>query len=144
MIEVERHVNASPKAVFDVLGDGWLYASWVVGASRIRAVDDTWPQVESRIHHSFGSWPLVINDSTHVLEYEPERRLVLQARGWPLGEGRIELEVSPDGDGSHVVMREDAARGPGRIVPYPLRWVALAPRNVEALRRLAFLAEGRG
>jgi uncharacterized protein YndB with AHSA1/START domain len=144
MIEVERHIAAPPRAVFDVLSDGWLYASWVVGASRIRGVDAEWPHKGARIHHSVGCWPAVIDDTTHVVECEPERRLVLMARGWPVGEGRIELEVEPEEGGSHVVMREDAAKGPGRFVPYPLRWAAIAPRNVECLRRLSYLAEGRG
>ncbi len=26
-----------------MLSDGWLYASWVVGASRVRDVDPRWP-----------------------------------------------------------------------------------------------------
>ena len=52
----------------------------------MRAVDDHWPQVGSRIHHSAGVWPAVINDDTEVLGCEPLRRLVLregvvQARG---------------------------------------------------------------
>ncbi|HYN65399.1 MAG TPA: hypothetical protein VES93_00830 [Ornithinibacter sp.] len=38
---------------------------------------------------------------------------------------------------------EDAVTGPGRIVPMPLRQVMILPRNREALRRLAFVAEGR-
>lgn len=144
MIEVERHIAAPPETVFDVLSDGWLYASWVVGASRIRDVDPQWPNAGSRIHHSFGSWPAVIDDTTHVTEYEAGHRLVLMARAWPVGEAKVEMEVTPDGEGSHVVMREDAAKGPGRFVPYPLRWLGIAPRNVECLRRLAYLAEGRG
>ncbi len=57
MIEVERHVKVSPADVFSVLADGWLYSGWVVGASRIRAVDEQWPAVGSKIHHSVGSWP---------------------------------------------------------------------------------------
>jgi len=33
--------------------------------------------------------------------------------------------------------------GPGLLVPSPVRWAAIAIRNVESLRRLALLAEGR-
>jgi hypothetical protein len=39
---MSRNVRASacsPQAVFEVLADGWLYPGWVVGASRMRAVD---------------------------------------------------------------------------------------------------------
>ncbi|MDI3193607.1 hypothetical protein QK290_04985 [Pseudarthrobacter sp. AL07] len=30
------------------------------------AVDAQWPGTGSRLHHSVGHWPLVINDSTSV------------------------------------------------------------------------------
>lgn len=89
MIEVRRLVHAPPSAVWAVLSNGWLYPSWVVGASRMRAVDPAWPRVGARLHHSVGAWPLLISDSTSVVESVPEQRLVLQARGWPLGEARI-------------------------------------------------------
>ena len=36
---VTRTVDAPAEAVWAVLADGWLYASWVVGASRVREVD---------------------------------------------------------------------------------------------------------
>jgi hypothetical protein len=143
MIEVKREISAPAQTVFDVLSDGWLYASWVVGASRIRAVDEQWPAVDSRIHHSFGSWPLIIDDTTHVTVSKPPRALALVARGWPVGEATVELEIEPLSTGSSLVtMREDATKGPGRLVPKPLRQLGIAPRNAESLRRLAYLAEG--
>jgi hypothetical protein len=40
---VERSTSAGPGEVWSVLSDGWLYASWVVGAARIRAVDTCSP-----------------------------------------------------------------------------------------------------
>ena len=64
---VSRTVNAPPDAVWSVLADGWMYGMWVVGASRIREVDPNWPQPGSRIHHSVGLWPALINDHTEVL-----------------------------------------------------------------------------
>ncbi len=36
---VHRDVAAPAAAVWGVLADGWLYANWVVGASRVRSVD---------------------------------------------------------------------------------------------------------
>ena len=36
---VSRPVAAPPEAVWAVLADGWQYGTWVVGASRVRAVD---------------------------------------------------------------------------------------------------------
>ena len=42
--EVSRQVTASPERVFAELADGWTYVGWVVGATHVRDVDDTWPQ----------------------------------------------------------------------------------------------------
>ncbi len=53
-------------------GDGWIYPVWVVGASRMRDVEDGWPAPGTKLHHSFGIWPLVIDDTTEVLELETE------------------------------------------------------------------------
>ena len=95
-----RLIEAPPQAVWDVLADGWLYPSWVVGASRIRAVDPAWPAVGSLIHHSFGVWPLVIDDNTEVLDASPPTLLRLRARGWPAGEAEVVLRLSADGAGT--------------------------------------------
>jgi short-subunit dehydrogenase/uncharacterized protein YndB with AHSA1/START domain len=141
---VSRSVAAPAEAVWEVLADGWQYATWVVGASRVRAVDEGWPQPPARIHHSFGLWPAVISDTTVSEEAERPHHLVLTARGWPLGEARVELEIVPDGaDTCTVTITEDATKGPGRLVPMPVRQAMILPRNREALRRLALLAEGR-
>jgi hypothetical protein len=128
--------------VFGVLADGWLYPSWVVGAARIRAVDDTWPAAGASIHHSVGSWPLLLDDSTTVQEFVPDERIVLRARAWPAGEADVEITVRALPDGCEVTISEDAVSGPGRFVPGPVRHPALHWRNTETLRRLAFLAEG--
>lgn len=58
MIEVSEMVSAKPGQVFAVLADGWLYPLWVVGASHMRQVDEGWPAVGTRIHHSVSPWPL--------------------------------------------------------------------------------------
>ena len=39
VVTVTREVDAPAQAVWDVLADGWFYATWVVGASRVRGVD---------------------------------------------------------------------------------------------------------
>jgi hypothetical protein len=116
----------------------------VVGASRIRDVDQQWPQTGSRLHHSFGVWPLLIDDHTEVLSCDPGRELLLKARGWPAGEARVRIKVSAAGThGSVVSIAEDATGGPGRLIPRPARQLLITPRNTEALRRLALMAEGR-
>ena len=47
------------------------------------------------------------------------------------------------GGGTEVVIEEDAAAGPGVLVPRPVRGVTFRWRNIETLRRLAYLAERR-
>jgi hypothetical protein len=132
----------SPEDVFRVLENGWLFPSWVVGASRMRDVAAEWPAVGSQLHHSFGVWPVLIDDSTEVLAYDPPRRFVLRARGWPVGEARVTIDVKPWRDGSLVRIQEEAVAGPGRFVPQPLMDLPLHWRNTETLHRLAYLAEG--
>lgn len=141
---VSRVVAAPAETVWAVLADGWQYATWVVGASRVRAVDPDWPEPGARLHHSVGLWPALISDSTLARECREPRHLVLTARAWPLGEARVELDVVPDGPTTCTVsIAEDTERGPGRLVPPPVRQLLVLPRNREALRRLALLAEGR-
>lgn len=143
MSTTSRTVAATPGQVWSVLADGWLYPLFVVGASRMRDVDETWPAVGSRLHHSVGTWPLLIDDTTEVLEVEEDRRIVLKARGWPAGEARVEISLRPTADATVVKIVENATAGPGALVPKPVQDVQLHLRNVEALRRLAFVVEGR-
>ena len=144
VITVTRAIEAPAPAVWDVLADGWFYATWVVGASRVRDVDHEWPAEGARIHHSVGVWPAVLSDTTHVVRSTEPTELVLKARGWPVGEAKVVLTVTASSDRScTVAMAEDAVTGPGRLLPRPLRQLVIGPRNVEALRRLAYLAEGR-
>ena len=71
-----RVLRCTPDDVFRVFADGWLYPCWVVGASRMREVEEAWPQAGSRLHHSFGAWPALIDDVT-VVEESRRRRV-----GW--------------------------------------------------------------
>ena len=138
-----RTIKTTPDKVWAVLADGWLYPLWVVGASRMRDVDADWPEVGARIHHSVGAWPLLLDDNTEVLDCEPGHLLEVRARSWPAGEARVVLRLTEVDGGTEVVMEEDVESGPARLVPKPMRTPMLAWRNVESLRRLAFLAERR-
>src|ERR671928_80528 len=97
MLEVTRRVKATPEQVWGVLADGWLYPSWVVGASRMRAVDENWPAAGAQLHHSVGIWPAVTNDETVCLESDPPRRFKLQAPGGAAGGGAGGLPVEGPG-----------------------------------------------
>lgn len=143
MEKISREFSCSPQDVFDVLADGWLYASWVVGAARIRDVDAEWPLVGARIHHSVGTWPMLLDDTTIVKEYDPPRTLKMRARAWPAGEAEVIVSVEPTPNGALVTISEDVTAGPGKMIPAPARRALIGWRNRESLNRLELLATGR-
>jgi uncharacterized protein YndB with AHSA1/START domain len=137
-------MQCTPEDVFAVLSDGWLYGMWVVGSARIRDVDATWPEAGSRIHHSVGAWPLLLSDESVVEEVDRPHRLQLRVKGLPAGEGRVILTCTSTGEGeTQVVIEEYPVRGPATLVPKPIERFLLHARNVEALKRLSYLAENR-
>ncbi|MGG7463293.1 SRPBCC family protein [Plantibacter sp. YIM 135347] len=138
-----RVMHCTPAAVFAVLADGWLFPGWVVGASRMREVEATWPAEGSRLHHSFGVWPILLDDVTSSLEWDPPNRCVIQPHGWPIGEARVTIQVRARGTDSIVQITEEAVKGPGSWIPKFLLDVPLWLRNTETLRRLEYLARGR-
>jgi hypothetical protein len=142
--EVSLNIEAPIDAVWTVLADGWSYAGWVVGASHIRDVDTGWPQAGTRIHHSVGPWPLVIQDTTEVVRCEPRQVLELDARLWPAGAARITFSLRPRSESiTHVQMVERVVRGPSARLPVFVQDMLLIPRNKETLHRLDALARGR-
>ncbi len=144
MSQVTHEIPAPADRVWEVLADGWTYAAWVVGASHIRDVDETWPAAGSRLHHSVGPWPLLIKDHTEVLAGQPPTRLELRARTWPLGEATVVFEIEPLGAGKcRVTIIETPTRGPAAVAHNPVFDALLDARNRETLRRLADYA-GRG
>lgn len=138
-----RVMAATPEQVWNVLADGWLYPLWVVGASRMREVDDGWPHTGARLHHSVGTWPLLLDDVTESVECVPGSRLVLHAHAWPAGRAEVRIGLHPLGAETEVVIEEQATAGPGALVPRFAQDPLLGWRNVETLRRLAFLVERR-
>jgi uncharacterized protein YndB with AHSA1/START domain len=139
---VRRRTTAPPDAVFAVLADGWRYADWVVGAKRIRHVDDAWPAPGSRFHHKVGLGPVEIKDSSVSEAVDPDHAISLRVRAWPAGTARVRivLESTPDG-GTEIVFEERPLEGLARSLDNPLLRAVLTLRNVESLRRLARIAE---
>jgi uncharacterized protein YndB with AHSA1/START domain len=144
MIEVSRVIPTDPDRVFAVLADGWSYPLWVVGATHMRSVDPDWPAVGSKLHHSVGIWPLLIEDNTEVLAVEPGRMLELRARAWPAGTARVRLTLDPVPEGTLVTMAERSESGPARLAPWPIESYLLKLRNTESLERLSDLVMHRG
>jgi len=137
-----RFVAASSEDVWAELADGWTYSSWVPGTVKIRAVDDSWPAVGSKVHHSVGVWPVVLNDHTEVLRCERPHRLTLQARGWPAGQAIVDFSLRTAPDGTTITVHETPNRGPGAWLNNPLAEALLHRRIGELLDRLGRVVEG--
>lgn len=140
MTEVRVTVPGSVERVFAVLADGWSYGHWVVGSTHMRDVDRGWPQVGTKIHHSVGAWPLLVQDTTTVLAVDPPRALELEAGLGLFGAAWIRLELRQiEATSTEVRMLEKVSRGPGRLLPDLVQAGALKPRNRESLARLTDL-----
>ena len=143
-LTVKRDTSASRDEVWAAIADGWTYSQWVVGNSRMRAVDPNWPQIGSTIRHSVGVWPLLLDDVTVVEECQPLQRLVLLAKGRPFGKARITLQLFDiDGGGCRIEMAEVPVGAPMGWVPKRVALAAAFPRNRECTWRLATIAERR-
>jgi hypothetical protein len=141
MPETRRTIEASAEEIFQVLADGWLYASWVVGAAHMRDVDDTWPQPGARLHHRVGPWPLNVDDKTTVRTMVPNQLLELDAHVWPLGAAQVRLRLEPQGPGRTVVCMEEWLSSPlASRIPHAVQTLLIVPRNQESLARLGDLA----
>lgn len=136
-----RKTRASCDRVWEVLSEGWIFPSWVVGASRVRAVDPEWPGVGARIHHSVGMWPALLDDSTEVVGSVPGVELLLHARAWPFGTAEIRIRLRERDGECEIEMIEHGISRPESWLPDSLQDWAVYPRNRECLRRLALIAE---
>lgn len=128
-----------PEAVFEHLLDPWEYPSWLLGASKMRDVDDDWPAVGSRFHHTVGFGPVKVNDISEILECDPPHRLVLKVKATPIVQGIVTFTLvpTPEGGTELSLQEEPAVRVAGLLRP------ALDPpthmRNKESLKQLADL-----
>jgi uncharacterized protein YndB with AHSA1/START domain len=143
MATVEAYIDAAPSEVYAVLANGWYYSGWVVGTSHMRAVEEAWPAVGSRLFHASGVWPAVLADETSVDEAVRNERLVMTARVRPFGEARIEIDVAVEGDGTRVTLTETPIDGPAAWLHNRLADLILRRRNVESLARLGAMSERR-
>lgn len=142
MVSVVRKFDCPSEAVFEVVADGWLYPAWVVGACRMRDVDDDWPAVGAGLHHSIGVWPIVVDDETTVTAWDPPRRAEFHARVRPIAEALIVIEAKPRGNGCVVRASYDILGGLS-LIPRPVLDLLTRPRNAEMLRRLSHISVGR-
>jgi len=136
----EQIIDATPEQIWAALADPLCYDRWVVGAKDIRAADGEWPDSGAMLQHTSGVGPFNLKDNTKVIECEAPRRLVLEARGRPLGIARIEILLEPQGTGTLVTMIEHAVRPPHAAAVNAALSPLIHSRNVESLRRLEAVA----
>lgn len=131
-------IAASPDEVFAVLADARSYQHWVVGCDDIRAVEGDWPEVGSHFFHTVGVGPLKTKDNTKVVEVDPGRRLVLEARARPAGVAQVIFELTPVDGGTRtdVMIEEYPIKGVAKTIDNPIQDGLIKVRNVETLRRL--------
>jgi len=63
--------------------------------------------------------------------------------GWPLGEARVSIRLTREDAGTRVELAETPSAGPGKWLNGTPLQAIIARRNVEALARLAVMAERR-
>ena len=123
-----------------MLEDAGEYGYWVVGSKVIRDADPEWPAPGSKFHHTIGVGPFKLSDHTVALEAERPHRLVLRAKGRPVGTARVTLTMTPRDGGTvvHMVENPDGVYRP--LALNPLLHLATIARNSESLMRLEELA----
>jgi uncharacterized protein YndB with AHSA1/START domain len=135
-----RFMPVPPQAVWEVLSDPGEYGYWVVGSKVIRDADADWPAPGSKFHHTIGVGPFKVSDHTVALEAERPHRMVLRAKGRPVGTARVTLTMTPRDGGTvvHMVENPDGVYRP--LALNPLLHVLTIARNSESLMRLEELA----
>ncbi|MBI2709610.1 MAG: SRPBCC family protein [Actinobacteria bacterium] len=151
MARTSVHALVPIERAFAAVADPRTYPEWLVGAKRIRDVDDGWPEPGTRFHHRVGLvGPLTLPDSSTVIEVDAPNRLVLEVRARPLLRGRVTYELArtdgSDGRPATRISMDERPLGRLRFVA-PLLEPLIRGRNRASLNALvAFLnrpADGR-
>ena len=106
MTTVQVTLAAPRPDVWAALVDVRTYPTWLVGARRIRSVDDDWPAPGTAFHHVVGFGPITIADATRSVAVDPERRLELVVRARPAVEATVVFELRDAAEGTLVTMEE--------------------------------------
>jgi hypothetical protein len=127
---------ASARDAFAVVADPETYPRWLVGASAIREVDETWPRPGSRFEHLVGFGRLRIADHTEVLDFEQNALLRLQVRARPLISAIVTFRVMGCDSSCVITLEEEpAVRVVGTLVR-PVMDPTIHVRNHRSLRLL--------
>jgi uncharacterized protein YndB with AHSA1/START domain len=141
-------ISAAAERVFEVICDARTYPHWLVGAQRIRRIDDNWPAEGSAFHHRVGVGMFTVADQTTVMKQERPGRLELQAGVGPFGSAHVRFTVHPlDRERSRLEFEELPASGLLRTMwttlGEPLMRLGIWGRNAVSLQRLRrFIEQG--
>jgi hypothetical protein len=141
-VSVQRIViEAAQHDIFSVLLDPYTYPEWLVGAQRIRSVDDGWPEPGTAFHHVVGFGPINLADSTRVERVAAPDCLELNARARPFGRAdvRFTLHTVPASAGESrrtEVSIEETPASPALRLVTPVVDPGIAVRNDASLKRL--------
>jgi uncharacterized protein YndB with AHSA1/START domain len=130
----------TPQAIWEVLADAGEYGYWVVGSKVIRDAEPDWPAPGSKFHHTIGVGPFKVSDHTVALEAERPHRIVLRAKGRPVGTAKVTLTMTPRDGGTIVRMTENPDGVYRPLTLNPLLHLLTLARNSESLMRLEELA----
>lgn len=140
-VEIRHRVDAPRDEVFNMLADPRTYPDWLVGAQRIRDVDDEFPEAGAKFEHSVGpSEGTTVDDDTEVIESQGHRHLVMEVHVGPL-KGEVEFDLKKRGDATEVIMRERPT-GAALLIT-PLIRPLLALRNQRSMRQFAQMVQER-
>jgi uncharacterized protein YndB with AHSA1/START domain len=143
MAYTSRTLLAPREAVWDTLIDPGTYPDWLIGASKIRNVDRSWPGVGSRFQHRVGIGWLSIPDHSEVVAIGPGRLLRLEVKARPLVSAVVTFVLVSDGTGTAVAIEEEPKlRTIGNIVR-PVMDPTIHIRNHRSLRRLDRVVQER-
>jgi uncharacterized protein YndB with AHSA1/START domain len=143
MAYTSRTLAAPRSAVWGVLIDPRTYPDWLIGAARIRDVDDTWPRPGSQFHHRVGIGWFSIPDHSEVLDIEPGRMLRLLVEARPFIAGIVTFVLVSDSTGTAVAIEEEPRlRTIGNVVR-PVMDPTIHHRNHRSLRRLDRIVQER-
>ncbi|MET0728720.1 MAG: SRPBCC family protein [Acidimicrobiales bacterium] len=107
MSHVQSRIQAPLDDVWEALIDVRTYPTWLIGARKIRRVEEGWPAPGTAFHHEVGiGGPVKIADRTRCLEIVPRQRLVLDVRALPVLHGQVTFELHEDGSETVVDMEE--------------------------------------
>ena len=137
-----RTTTASPDRVWQVLANGRLFAQWAIGATQVCEVDDGWPEVGSRPHHAIGRGRFALRSETRVLASTSTQLLRLRIDAWPTAGSELTITLEPTSCGTRLRIEEVSVAGADHVVPPTVHRMLLRWRSAQALRGLAFLAEG--